>query len=525
MAYEKEKQTITVSENSHQKIQDILPRKNRRDSLLAKIMGPRPVSSSSGQNAGGTFLRSLPLMRGKGGKSRLFTAGQGQGKPEKIIHLKKAVSSERASVSQKDAAPDKKRVPVSAQGRVLEKPLISEVSVKPGERTTEEADVSIRRRISPRASLAFGVLCAAGILIALSTIFARATISLESSVAELSFEGIRIEASTGSVEIDAAGKKIPASLIETAASLKREFSPSVKERVLKKATGTVRIYNAFSSAPQTLVARTRLQDPSGRIFFLKQRVTVPGAAIRDGKLVPRFVSVSVEAERTGAEFNIEPAHFTILGFAGTPKFGGFYAESSDPFRGGFEGEAPVVRQADIDAASNEVTAALFAQLKEDLERKIPSGAAVIPGAREIIVTALRKPKISDAGERFFVEADGEARAILIRMDDIFALLGRLALAPDSGKTISPEKSRLEFDKVLLSLKNHTLSFEVQGTVAAVSAVAPDEFRLALAGRTRTDAENILRLDRRVRAFGIGIFPPWRRTVPVDAEKIRILVRE
>lgn len=516
------------AKDNRRKIQDILPRTSQRDSLLAKIMGPRSASSEPERNLAGGFLRSLPLMRGKGGKPRLFLLGHGRSKPEKIIRLKKIVSPGPVSVQPEHRAVKEKQIIVPAARPVAEKPptlIKKEVRTKIKESAPEVTDVSVGRPVVFRISLALGMACAAGGIVLLSTVFARATVSLEPSAAELALEGIRVEAGTGIVEIDAAGKKIPASLIETVGSLKREFSSSGKERVSRKATGVVRIYNAFSSAPQTLVAGTRFQNPSGRIFRLKQRVTVPGATVQNGNLTPRFISAGVEAGQAGAEFNIASSRFTIPGFAGTPKFAGFYAESQEAFAGGFEGEALVARQADIDAASEEVTAALFAQLKEELERKIPSGVTAIQGAREIIVTALRKPKTGDAADRFTVEADGTARVMLFRMDDLFALLGQMALAPDSGRNISPEKSHLEFDRASLSLKNRLLSFEIRGTAVAVSVVSPDDIGRALAGRTRADAENILRADSRVRAFGIGIFPPWRRTLPSDGEKIRILVRE
>lgn len=528
MARQEINNPLEFSEHDRPKIQDIIPRKNQRDSLLAKIMGPRipsaltapagrSVAPAPEQNAAGGFFRSLSFRRGQNKK------------PEKVIRLKKSALPERVFVSVDNVRSKEKRIPVSVSKRVLEKPLlpvtIREIEAKAEKFAALQPDSSRQFRFSFRVSFLFGIFCAVGIVILLSTVFARATISLEPSVVVLSLDGIRIEAGTVVAEIDGVGKKIPAFLVEIAASLKREFSPSAKERVSRKATGTVRIYNIFSSAPQTLVARTRFQDKAGRTFFLKQRVTVPGAAAQNGKLAPRFISASVEAERAGGEFNIAPTRFTIPGFAGSPKFSGFYAESSEPFAGGVEGEALVARQSDIDAASEEVTAALFAQLKEELEKKIPSGVTAIQGAREITVTAVRKPKAGEAGEHFFVEASGKAAVMVFRMDDLFSLLGQLALSSDAEKIISPEKSRLEFDTASLSLKNRTLSFEVRGTVAAVFVLAPDEFQRAVSDKTRSNVENILRADSRIRAFGIGIFPPWRMTVPADGEKIRILVRE
>ncbi|MDO8601027.1 MAG: hypothetical protein Q7R73_05520 [bacterium] len=498
-------------EGNRPKIQDIIPRKDRKGSLLAKIMGPH-VPAPLEKDTQSSFLRSLPFGR------------SGNKKTEKIIRLKKhAVSDVVLPIP--EAVSLKKKTPDIPQKSVSQKALLREVRERVGVAAAAETVSRPPSRSSRRLMILAGSACVVVIVFLLSFIFVRATISLEPSFATLSLEGVRVEAADKVKETDVAGKKIPAVLLEVPGSVKREFSASAKERVSRKATGVVRVYNAFNASSQTLIAETRFEDPSGRVFRSKQRVVVPGAKIQNGKIVPSSVTVAVEAVQAGEEFNIGPSRFTIPGFAGTPKFNGFYAESSDAFTGGFVGEAFVVKQSDIDAASEEVTAALFTQLKEELERKIPSGLTAIQGAREVTVTALRKPNAGEARERFTVEADGKASAMLFRMDDLFSLLEELTLAPDSGKKISQEKSRFEFDRIVLSPETRVLSFDIQGSLAAFSVLIPEEFERVLSGKKRADAENILRADSRIRAFGIKFFPFWRNTIPADDTKIRIFVQE
>lgn len=534
MISDKTKKMSASQENNRPKIQDILLRKDRKESLFAKIMGPRTppktpvfmrrvpfeapplarraVAPRQKRNISETFSRSLLLGR------------EGVKKFGRAILLKKNVVSKRSFASFENFR--MKELWMSGFDRISGTPLFfKEARKNIGSSGTELPIFWGRFHLSFRFLFFLAGVSVAGAMLLFSVVFARATISLEPSAATLSFGGIRIEAGAGVAEIDSAGKKIPAFLIETAGSLKREFSSSAKERVSRKSSGVVRIYNAFNASPQILVVRTRLQDSSGRIFRIKQRVIIPGAAIQGGKIIPRFVSVGVEADRVGEEYNIGPARFAIPGFSGTSQFKGFYAESQEVFAGGFEGEARIVSQQDIDAASEEVTAALFAQLKEELERKIPSGATGIQGAREITVTALQKPKAGEVADRFTVEADGSAALMLLRLDDIFILLGQIMLSSDAGKNVSQEKSRLEFDRAVLSLKDKTLSFEARGQLATVSVLNSDEIRRAVIGKTRVGAENILRADSRIRAFGVGIFPPWRRTIPSDGGKIRVLVRK
>ena len=63
----------------------------------------------------------------------------------------------------------------------------------------------------------------------------------------------------------------------------------------QKAQGTLTIYNAYSSAPQTLVATTRFVTPDGKIFRLTNEVTVPGAKITNGQIVPSSINAPIAA--------------------------------------------------------------------------------------------------------------------------------------------------------------------------------------------------------------------------------------
>lgn len=514
MAYKEPENKLMSEGENRPKMQDIIPRKDRKSSLLAKIMGPHPSVPLAQEDSRSTFFRSLPFGR------------SGRAQHAKVIHLKKHSSPDAISLLSQQSPSHKTANRASPEKRILSKPLFLEETRKNTQEPVLDHRISSSLlHVFLRSSVLLGLAFVVVIIFLLSFVFARATVSLESSSAVLSLEGIRIGAGDKVKEIDVAGKKIPGLFLEVPGSVRREFSASAKERVSRKASGIVRIYNAFNSVPQTLVAKTRFQDASGRVFRLKQRVTVPGAKIQNGAIVPSSISAAVDADKAGDEFNIGPSRFTIPGFAGTAKFGKFYAESSDSFSGGFIGDALVVKQSDIDAASEEVTAELFSHLKEELEQKIPQGITAIQGAREIVIIALRKPNAGEMRDRFVVEADGKASAMLFRMDDLFSLLEKLSVSPDAEKKVSQEKSHLEFDKISLSPKDRVISFDARGSLVVFPVLAPEEFQQSLMGKTQRDAENILRADLRVRAFGIKPFPFWRNTIPSDERKIRILIQE
>ncbi len=105
---------------------------------------------------------------------------------------------------------------------------------------------------------------------------------------------------------------------------------------LGKASGIVIFFNGFSSAPQKLVASTRIQSPEGLIFRIKKDIIIPGSEIIRDKIVPGQVEAEVVADEQGSKYNIGLAEFQVPGFRGTPRFDSIYARSLAPFTGGGE---------------------------------------------------------------------------------------------------------------------------------------------------------------------------------------------
>ncbi|MDP3003920.1 MAG: hypothetical protein Q8N43_00175, partial [Candidatus Azambacteria bacterium] len=123
-----------------------------------------------------------------------------------------------------------------------------------------------------------------------------------------------------------------------------------------KAGGVIYIYNAYSSAPQKLVAQTRFETKDGKIFRIQNPVIVPGAKMSGAKLTPSSIKVNVVSDATGEEYQIGPSYFTIPGFQGSPKYAGFYAESA-------ESMTPVQNSSTLSSQEIEKT-------KEDLKNEL-----------------------------------------------------------------------------------------------------------------------------------------------------------
>src|SRR6185437_10341360 len=82
-------------------------------------------------------------------------------------------------------------------------------------------------------------------------------------------------ADKNAVAINSSSNTIPAQIFTTNKNITETFHGSSVQQVSQKAQGTITIYNAYSAAPQDLVATTRFETPDGKIFRITTNVTVP----------------------------------------------------------------------------------------------------------------------------------------------------------------------------------------------------------------------------------------------------------
>jgi len=68
-------------------------------------------------------------------------------------------------------------------------------------------------------------------------------------------------------EVDYNNFQIPLFYFESSRTITQKFPATEIKNIEAKAKGTIRIYNAYSSSPQTLVATTRFMAPDGKFSF------------------------------------------------------------------------------------------------------------------------------------------------------------------------------------------------------------------------------------------------------------------
>ncbi|MEY4731827.1 MAG: hypothetical protein RL681_773 [Candidatus Parcubacteria bacterium] len=379
-----------------------------------------------------------------------------------------------------------------------------------------------RMRFGRKSTIAIGatllVLLVGGFVV--GRFMSRADVVLAFKTSDGS-QTVSVTASKAVAKIQANGMlTLPGELLSQTRNTTQFFPATGKAVVSQKATARMGIYNAYSSEKQTLVATTRFETPDGKIFRLDSGVTIPGAKIQDGKIIPSSIEVAVTADKPGEAYNVGPIpKLTIPGLKGSPKFAGFYGEFKDKATGGAVGERPVPTDADIATARAKVTETLSLTLKSNLLANRPDDMKVLDGASSFTLPRFTVNKtINDEGQ-FNVFAEGQFRAIAFREGDLKqALLSRAA----NGRTDLAFRSlEFTFRDVQADLGKGEVSFtvEAKGTIAPRFDEA--EFRNSLAGRSLKDARALILSLPDLREAQIDLWPFWIGTVSSNPGHIKV----
>ncbi len=323
--------------------------------------------------------------------------------------------------------------------------------------------------------------------------------------------------------VDTAKKILPGELIELLETKEIRHQATGKKVVNERARGTVSIYNAFSGVPQVLIANTRFSAPDGKIFRLVKAVTVPGAKIKNGTIVPSAIEAEVMADAAGEAYNIGPAEFRIPGFRGDARYQGFYGKSEKEFEGGFEGEASVVTDADLREASEEVTREVYRYLKEILKTRIPEGFVILDGGHEVDITNVSGPSVNSRANEFIMRATGRARGIVFRTQDEEDMVAALfsAVAP---YTLVSDGSALKRGSISLDLSRRVLSFSLSGDAKLERTVDQEAIREGALGKKSRELEEMLAKSGNLKAYRVKFFPFWVQRVPENLGSVSLTVK-
>lgn len=322
--------------------------------------------------------------------------------------------------------------------------------------------------------------------------------------------------------INAAQGVIPAQVFSVPKNITQLFPASGQQNVSLKAQGTITIYNAYSSSPQTLVAATRFVTPDGKIFRLVSEVVVPGAAITNGAIVPSSINAPIVADQPGPAYNVSSTpKLAIPGFQGTSKYNAFYGAITSPTTGGFIGEKAVPTAGDITAAKQKITGILTSELQDSLTGSYTNNFKILDGASNIQVTKLTVNTSTDANGNFSVFGQGTLSAIGFDETAFKSFLLSLAQSIEASSTWSD--LALSYATPTPDFANGKLNFSVNVQGSLEPIFSADDLRAKMAGQKIGDAKISISALPQLQEGTISVWPAWLWQIPANPKRIQITV--
>lgn len=328
-------------------------------------------------------------------------------------------------------------------------------------------------------------------------------------------------ASKNAAEIDFGGRRIPAEVFSQKKNFTFSFPATGKKTVERKASGKITIYNSYSSEPQPLIEKTRFVAPDGKIFRLVSSVTVPGAKVTGGKIVPSSVEAAVAAEQPGPQYNIGPvSRFSIPGLQATPKYQGFYAESKEPFKGGFIGEAAFPTESDVKKAKEEAVKNLRESIDSFLTLQMPKDFKVIDGARQFKI--LKEELNSEVDEKgnftFFAEA--ESSSIAFKEADVIEIFESFA-KENIKDGFGLKNYGIEYGAGRPDFKTGQISFAVDFSGVFEKTVDIEDFKQKAAGKKESGLRDLIYSMSDIEKSTISFWPKWVKKTPINIDRIKV----
>ena len=290
-----------------------------------------------------------------------------------------------------------------------------------------------------------------------------------------------------------------------------------------KASGTITVFNDYSTDGVKLIKNTRFQSANGLIFRTPAEIVVPG---KKGA-TPGEVRVTVVADQAGESYNVAAGRFTVPGLQSSPDmYAKVYGRSDAAMTGGFVGDKPGVADGALQGAIAQVrsrleqkardsalaqstdTATAFADIARISYQSLPSTSEAGGGVRihekaRVEVPVFESAKFASAVARM-VSADAESASIRIEG------VARLVAQPTSTSTV---------------FLSDPLQFTLTGTAELVWNIDELALTTALAGKDKSAFQSIVTGFPGIQNATARIQPFWSSVFPTSPADIKVKIEE
>ena len=304
-----------------------------------------------------------------------------------------------------------------------------------------------------------------------------------------------------------------------------ELAPDTEEMSQNRASGTIRIFNDYSTSPQKLSPKTRFESVDGKIFLLgDEELIIPG---KSGD-IPGEVLATVYAQEPGESYNIDVTDFSIPGFLEiglNEKYTGIYALSTQAFSGGSSGMVPAISKELKDRQTKDLELKVQSALEERLLSEKTVNMQLIENSVSIVFKEPRY-EIKDGGKKGTLSVSGSIFALLLDTQKLASYLAIQELGVQS-----PDEVSLLDGTNLVALYTgfgpinyqsiSSAQIKVSGTAYFVWNLNKEKIAEIFAGTQKKDVAITSKQSASIGSVRITNHPRWRNILPLNEENIEI----
>ncbi|QQR76488.1 hypothetical protein IPJ63_03255 [Candidatus Nomurabacteria bacterium] len=359
---------------------------------------------------------------------------------------------------------------------------------------------------------------------ALSFLFSGASVSVSPKTVSVDI------ATDFASEKDAILPSLPFQLMAISAS-EKVSNPSTGSKVASsKATGTVVLFNEYSTTPQNLLINTRLEAPNGKIYYTDKAVSIPGYKKTGTTITPGSVDVKVTAAEAGEEYNSPLTDFTIIGFkTNADKYAKMYGRSRTEISGGATGNMYTVSAEEASASYAKARETLNQTLMTQARTELPEGFVLFDNA--LFISIDEDSPITESKETEITQvATGTAQAFIFKRSDLHEVIARKFIQDYDGDLVHiPELDSLVFElrnkDTIVPATVEDITINLTGSANIIWDVNTEEIISSLVGKRKKDFQSIMSINPNIQSAEVVIKPFWERKFPTKPESIEVLVKE
>lgn len=415
---------------------------------------------------------------------------------------------------------------------------IKPISRSPRRNATTEIPVHVVRSLprevpyepsDPRGSSRYGLwylaaACVIAFLFSLSFLFERASVTVTPKSMPVAFDSSDVFTAQKDSQADD-------TIVYSVMSLEGDQSiklPSTQSTVQSlPATGTVVLYNAYTTGAYKLVKSTRLSTSDGKIYRIDTAVTIPGYTKSGSTIIPGSVQVTVTAAVPGADSNVSNADLTLPGLAGTPQAKTIYARTQTALAGGIAGTVYTISQDAASATLGTLKDKLRSTLLGKVRAQIPDGYILFDGATQFTTDdAVQAPYSTD--QQVPLALHGKMTAYLIKQDTLVTAIAEKFVSQYSGETVTiPDLSSLNLvpQGAMDPANDTSFSFTLSGTAKVVWTVNPNDVKAMFAGQKKSQFNSLLSNVPAIDRAEVVLKPFWKQSFPADQARITVTVTQ